>query len=72
MAFGSKPEAARSRARDVGIKPHMVAKRMQLSREVEEVKPPGGRDRNIESSRHRRVFSLGSPRFPLIRVAASR
>jgi hypothetical protein len=50
----------------------MVAKRMQLSREVEEVKPPGGRDRNIESSRHRRVFSLGSPRFPLIRVAASR
>ena len=49
----------------------MLAKCMQLSREVEEVKPPGGGNRNIESSRHRRVFSLGSLRFPLIRVAAS-
>ena len=71
MAFVGKPETPRPRPRYVGIEPHIMAELVQLSCEIEDVKPPSGRDRNVEPSRHWPALWLGTPCARRIRFAAS-
>ena len=72
MAFIGEPEAPRPRPRHVGIEFDMMAECVQLSCEIQDMKPPVSRDRDIELSRHRPALWLGSLRLPLFEgVAAS-
>ena len=61
MTLIGGPEAPRARPWYVRIEFHMMAERMQLSCEIEDVEPPGSRDRDFEPSRHRPALCLGSP-----------
>ena len=72
MAFIGKPKAPRPPSRNVGIESYLMAYRMQLSCEIEDVKPPGARDRYVEPSCQRPALWLGSLWDRRIRVTVSR
>ena len=55
MANGGKAEAYGTRLRYIGIEIYCKAERVEFTREVEHVKATGSRDRDTNSSGHRRT-----------------
>ncbi len=71
MTLVRKPKTLRPGSWDIGIESHMMAERVQLSCEIEDVKSASSRNGDIKLSRHRLALWLGSLCGRRIRVAAS-
>ena len=72
MAVLWKPEASCARPRNIGVEPYLMAERVQFACEIEDVKPPSGRDRDFERAGQGSALGLDSLYGPRIRAAASR
>ena len=67
MANGGKAETYGTRFRYIGVEIYAIAERVEFTREVEHVKATGSRDRDTNSSGHRRTIIrvVGPNRFGL-------